>query len=205
MGCTSSFYDYLSNCQGSVKINASLEPETNYLWVISDKFNRQYSGAIVTDANGNFEIPTTELPAGLLNSYAGEFELSVKEVYSCGEVNLNMRAAYKSIIFRINSGSFVKDNLGCSYDCIPSSGANGNSAIFLLAENDTTFHLDWTTLLASLYGNNPVIQVYLRTAVDSDQYELTTVSIVKNQTAYGLASIDIDLGGPVFGGYVLIS
>jgi hypothetical protein len=141
----------------------------------------------------------------LLNSYAGEFELTVKELYSCGEVNLNMRAAYKSILFRINAGSFVKNDLGCTYQCIPSSGASGNSAVFLLAANDETFHLDWSTLLASFYGNDPVVQVYLKVSEDSESYQLSNVSVIKNQTGYGLASIDIDLGGPVFGGYVLIA
>lgn len=198
MECKSPYFDHISNCTTAVTINAHLTPNTNYQWVISDKFNNEYAGVITTDDSGNFEIDVADLPEGLLNAYGGTFSLQVKEIYSCAEVSLNLQASYDSIIFTVKAGNRVKENLGCDFICTPSS-SNGRS-IFPFTD-ETAMHIEWTALLSSLYGNIPEVQVYILIAPNT--YQLTNVSIIQNVSGDTLESIDIDFGG-VASGYVIL-
>lgn len=119
MNCSEVFTDYLVQCPESIKINSYLDPTTEYKWIITDKFGKEYAGYITTDADGKFEIPIDELPEGLLTSYSGEFELRVyatSGVYgqeTCDHVHIPLAKNYESVRFEIKAGTNQKDNIGC--------------------------------------------------------------------------------------------
>lgn len=98
---------------------AKLAPSTIYQWVITDKFNRQYAGAFETDAEGFWQIPTSALPEGLLNEYAGSFNLQVYDDpygFNCNEpVTFTIAETYDCITFDVRAGTREKNNLGCEF------------------------------------------------------------------------------------------
>lgn len=63
---STSFSDYVSANQDSVKFNAKLEPTTEYYFLITDRTGRKISKLFTTDADGLWEIPKTDLPDGFL-------------------------------------------------------------------------------------------------------------------------------------------
>lgn len=114
--CTCCFEDYLVKCSTTIQVNAKLDPITDYNWVITDKFNRQYSGAFTTDENGFWNIPIADLPAGLLTEFSGEFKL---QVYvgntNCAPINFLIAQTTDCINFTISAGTREKNNLGCTF------------------------------------------------------------------------------------------
>lgn len=120
MHCSNIFTDYVSNCQNAIAVNAVLEPVTEYKWVITDKFNKEYSGVVTTDADGHFEIPVEDLPAGLLTQYSGEFKLTIwtnTGIYGdiqCSKVPIPIAKYYDAIQFEVKGGTNEKSNIGCA-------------------------------------------------------------------------------------------
>lgn len=119
MNCSNIFSDFLVQCPESIKINSYLDPTTEYKWVITDKFGKQYSGTIESDADGHLEIPVDDLPDGLLTSYSGEFKLEIfttEGVYGqeqCNKVFIPLAKNYDHIAFEVKAGTNIKDNIGC--------------------------------------------------------------------------------------------
>lgn len=114
--CTCCFTDYIVKCSESIRVNAKLEAETDYMWVITDKFNRQYHGTFTTNSNGAFDIPVAELPAGLLTEYSGNFKLEVFDnAEACTPVKFLIAQEVDCIVFDIHAGTRVKDFLGCEF------------------------------------------------------------------------------------------
>jgi len=118
--CTCCFEDYMVKCNDNINVFARLTALTQYTWVITDKFDRQYSGIFTTDSNGFWQIPVEELPAGLLTEFSGSFKLEVYEfeVYpstSCKPVKFTIAQEYECIEFTMRAGTRVKDNLGCEF------------------------------------------------------------------------------------------
>jgi hypothetical protein len=114
--CTCCFEDYIVKCEDHIRVNAKLDPNTGYVWIITDKFNREYSGEIETDNDGYFDIPVVDLPAGLLTEYSGSFTLQIKAVNAeCGIQRFRMTKEYDCINFTVRAGTHVKDFLGCEF------------------------------------------------------------------------------------------
>lgn len=204
MSCTAPvFKDYISNCQDAIIVYAILDPGTTYKWVIKDKFGKEYAGESLTDGDGHFQIPVSDLPDGLLNSYAGTFELEVwstQGIYGdlqCHHIPIPIASYYQKLQFEVRGGTNEKSNLGCPFDCVSPDASN--SAVFPFT-NAATFDITWTTLMSSLYGNAPTIQVYHETS--PGVYQVANVSI--SQQGSPLEEINIDNGGPATG-YVLVS
>lgn len=120
MSCSTVFSDYISNCQDAITVNAVLDPSTEYKWVITDKFNKEYSGVVTTDTDGHFVIPVEDLPDGLLTQYSGEFSLSIwtnTGIYGdiqCDQVKIPIAKYYDSILFEVKGGTNQKSNIGCA-------------------------------------------------------------------------------------------
>ena len=117
MDCNSSFCDYISNCGDSLQINALLDPDTAYKYIITDKFSKEYEGEETTDDNGILVIDTTDLPDGLLNAFAGSFQLKLYRPDTNQPVLLKMAKYYDSIDFSVKSGTGTKASVGESYEC----------------------------------------------------------------------------------------
>lgn len=122
MACLPCFKDWISCGNETLQINGNLSAATAYIWYIENK-GAKYSGEVTTDENGQFTIDVSELPEGLLNPYAGTFELTVKvnDAYGCASQTWNDSAycdSYDCIVFEVVNGTAVKNTLGCPCDLI---------------------------------------------------------------------------------------
>lgn len=117
--CTTCFSDYLVQCNTEINVFAKLGAATVYQWVITDKFNRQYSGTFQTDVDGFWSIPVDELPEGLLTEYSGLFKLQVYDDpygQACNEpVTFMMAQTYDCLQFNVRAGTREKNYLGCEF------------------------------------------------------------------------------------------
>lgn len=116
--CTCCFEDYIVKCNDNINVYAQLEPTTGYMWVITDKFNRQYSGTFTTDADGFWQIPVADLPAGLLTEFSGQFKLQVffdLPDTQAAPVNFKIATITDCITFNVHAGTRVKDFLGVEF------------------------------------------------------------------------------------------
>lgn len=77
-GCGLVYCTSIPECpEGNIiKVLSKLD-DTNYMWVITDKFGGQYKDIINTDVHGDFDIDITKLPAQLLTRHSGQFKLQV--------------------------------------------------------------------------------------------------------------------------------
>lgn len=112
--CTCCFTDYLVKCSETINVFAKLTAVTEYTWVITDKFNREYSGTFTTDVDGFWEIPVEELPAGLLTEFSGSFSLQVLDG-GCKPIKFLIAQEYDCIAFDLRAGTREKNNLGCEF------------------------------------------------------------------------------------------
>lgn len=113
--CTCCFDDYIVKCDDEINVFAKLTPATSYQWVITDKFERQYSGDFTTDADGFWVIPVADLPAGLLTEFSGSFKLEVYQDGNCMPVPFLIAQKTDCIMFNIAAGDRIKNNLGCEF------------------------------------------------------------------------------------------
>lgn len=114
MSCNCCFTDYIVKCNTLLQVYAQLSPLTDYTWIITDKFEKIYSGVLTTDANGFWAIPVDELPPGLLTEYSGLFKLQVQDS-GCKPVKFKIAAEHDCIEFTVKGGTHEKDNLGCEF------------------------------------------------------------------------------------------
>lgn len=115
--CPKCYKDWISCGVESLQVTGTLDPDTAYIWTITNK-GAKYQGEATTDADGHFTIPVTDLPAAILNPYAGSFVLSVtaNDAYQCAGVSFNDSAycdAYPCIEFEVVNGTADKNTLGC--------------------------------------------------------------------------------------------
>lgn len=127
--CTRCYSDYISCGNDVLSVVSALEPNANYIWVITTSQGAKYSGAVTTDAQGHFEIDVTTLPEGLLNPYAGLFVLTVvaADAYQCNTETWNDLEgcdSYTCIEFDVVNGDQIKNTLGC-----PCGGGGGGGGI----------------------------------------------------------------------------
>lgn len=196
--CNCCFTDTLTKCQTEIQVNAMLQPEAAYRWVITDKFNNKYEGNVTTDGSGFFAIPIDELPAGMLNQYNGTFKLQVfQQDAACSAEKFKVAGVFDCIEFEVTGGTFEKNNLGCDFDCNPAS----NQSTLLLFSNETEVVIDWSTY-SPTYGNSPTISVYHEAS--PGVYTLVSVEVLQSRVNGVLQSITIDNGGAQTG-YVVIS
>lgn len=200
MQCNDCFYDYIVRCLENLYVNAQLAPATTFTWIITDKFDHQYQGTFTTDAAGFWVIPVEDLPAGLLTEFSGEFRLQVLDA-GCKPIKFKIAQEYDCITFGVRGGTRIKDTLGCEFTCMGIDGGGAQTAVFPFTNADTVT-IPWTTLLAQLYGSNPITQVFHETS--PGVYQEANVSIEHIGGVYGITSIEINNGGPATG-YVLIS
>lgn len=199
MSCNQCFTDYICHCvpyDDFIKINTALTPSAVYTWVITDKFDNQYSGQVTAETDGTLEIPIAGLPDGLLTQFGGKFTIQIQDG-DCATLKIPLAKKYDCIEIEIKGGNRGKNEIGCEIQCNQVAGAS----LLLPFTDALTVDIDWTTYSAT-YGNNPVIQVYHNTGGNNN--ELVTVEITQVRENSILTEINIDNGGAATG-YVLIS
>lgn len=200
MSCSNCFTDFLAKCNDVINVYAQLPALAlydSYRWVITDKFRNKYEGYFTVDADGFWQIPVDELPDGLLTQYSGDFSLQVYDS-GCKPVKFKVAQEYDCIDFHIKGGTFVKDNLGCSFSCTPSPASLSSIIPFT---DTAVFEITYSPYLG-LYGNAPTVQVYH--LIEDGVYQLVSVSIQQIFVDGVLTEIEIDNGG-VQTGYVILS
>jgi hypothetical protein len=193
--CSPNYQDFLVNCDEFLRVNAVFIPTTAYTWIITDKFGHEYSGSVTTDEDGVMDIAVADLPEGLLNPFGGTFVLKIQDT-ECQTLPLRMMGVYPAIEFEVKAGTREKNTLGCEVDCSIAAGSPSNSAVYeytILTPETDTRHIDWTIGQRTLYGNNPMVQVYEKQSLGV--YVLISAEVTLNSTETILDSIDIDFGG----------
>lgn len=198
MNCNCCFHDFIAKCNESLRVYAQLDPLTDYIWVIKDKFGNLYQGEFLTDADGFWSILVEELPAGLLTQYSGDFTLQVQSS-GCRPVKFKIAQEYDCIAFTIKGGTYEKNTLGCNFNCTPAVGTQTSMEQF---ENDTTVTIEWTSAMLTAFGNSPTVQVYHETS--PNVFQLVDVEVSQVFSGEVLQSIEVNNGGPATG-YILIS
>lgn len=199
MSCKSCFTDYICHCipyNDFIKINTALTPASTYNWIITDKFENQYSGSVVAENDGTLEIPIAGLPDGLLTQFGGTFKIEIQDD-ECSSLKIPIAKKYDCIEIEVKGGSREKNEIGCAIQCNQVAG----TSLLIPFTDQSTVSIDWT-LYDDIYGNNPVVQVYHNTGGNNN--ELVTVEITQVRENGVLTEINIDNGG-IATGYVLIS
>jgi len=125
MACLPCFKDYISCGNDTIAVVGNLTKSTLYTWVLTNK-GVKYSGEVTTDEiDGTFIIDVSSLPDGLLNPYAGTFELAVfigeGSGAICEPAKWNDSAycdPYDCIVFEVVNGTAVKNTIGCPCDLL---------------------------------------------------------------------------------------
>lgn len=196
--CCTCFSDFLVKCTEEIQVYAQLSPLSDYTWIITDKFDKKYSGQFTTDADGFWTIPVDQLPPGLLTEYSGSFYLEVQDS-GCKPVKFKVAQEYSCIDFVIKGGTYEKNTLGCDFSCSPAVGSQ--TALYPFeAEDEIT--IEWTSGLLAQHGNSPTVQVYHE--ISPNTYQLVDVSVQHIFTDGVLTSIVVTNSGAATG-YVLIS
>lgn len=77
--CDDIWYQSLPACVDGFTVKLpGMQPNTDYYWILTDKFEHVYSEVVTTDDNASFIISADEFPEGFFNEYAGQMELEVK-------------------------------------------------------------------------------------------------------------------------------
>ncbi len=108
------FEDIISACPESIKVNAKLTPNTQYVWIITDSHGNVYSQEFTTDGNGYGSIDTTKLPEGFCNPYNAGFNIQVKQdEESCDFIPLPFMVKYNCVDVKVVGGTLEKNQIGC--------------------------------------------------------------------------------------------
>jgi hypothetical protein len=75
--CDVCYKTTLPTCVEEIIVDAQLEANTEYTWVIEDKFGRKYSKVETTDGDGLLTISVEDLPVGLFTAFSGSFTLII--------------------------------------------------------------------------------------------------------------------------------
>lgn len=110
MSCTTCYKIKIDNCAESVTVAGELLPDTNYTWVITDKFGHEWSYVVTTDENGSFTIDLTDpmFPAGLFNQFSNlTLEVFLYET-QCEAAEMTFcEQPYTCVNFSVNPGNYV--------------------------------------------------------------------------------------------------
>jgi hypothetical protein len=98
MSCSNCFEVDLKQCPSTIELMAGLTATTDYFWVIQ-KNSRIYQKKVTTASDGKLVIDTTDLPAGLLNAYAGAFILEIRDGSNYPTI-ITLTGGYTCIVMR---------------------------------------------------------------------------------------------------------
>jgi hypothetical protein len=82
-------------------------PDTDYYWILSDKFEHVYSEVVTTDTEGAFIISADDFPDGFFNEFAGQMELEIKgNPYYCEPTQFDVcGVTYNKIVIDFKHGN----------------------------------------------------------------------------------------------------
>lgn len=113
--CSGIYYQSLPACADGFTVQLpGLQPDADYWWILTDKFNHVYSDVVTTDSEGAFIIGEESFPDGFFNEFAGQMELEVKgNPYYCEPLEFTVCGqTYNRIVF-----DFKRGNLPAKIPC----------------------------------------------------------------------------------------
>jgi hypothetical protein len=102
-GCDTCYEAKIDSCAETIMLDAGLEPSTDYIVIIKDKFNSTFKLAVTSGVDGKLEFNTSALPVGLLNPFAGAFTLTVQLAEECTDTELTLcETQYTCVAITVN-------------------------------------------------------------------------------------------------------
>lgn len=72
---------------------------TDYYWILTDKFDHVYSEVVTTDGDGAFVISADDFPGAFFNEHAGQMTLEVKgNPYYCESLGFTICGVYYDML-----------------------------------------------------------------------------------------------------------
>ncbi len=105
--CGNIYYQSLPACADGFTVQLpGTSPNTDYYWILTDKFDHVYSEVVTTDANGAFVISADDFPDGFFNQFAGQMELEIKgNPYYCEALTFTVCGTeYNRIVIDFKQG-----------------------------------------------------------------------------------------------------
>ena len=112
--CSSVLFMQFSECEDSFTFQISLTPNTDYAYLLTDKFGNKYKNTFTSNSDGSLTINKSDFQDFTFTSASGNFTLSIKEhMNSCNNINfVYCDAEFESITF-----SFSKNHLNLMPTC----------------------------------------------------------------------------------------
>ena len=114
MHCNDVLFVKFSECKDSFTFPISLTPNTDYAYLLTDKFGNKYKNTFTSNSDGLLTINKSDFQDFTFTSASGNFTLSIKEhMNSCNNINfVYCDAEFESITF-----SFSKNHLNLMPTC----------------------------------------------------------------------------------------
>lgn len=77
MSCACCYKIILAECPDAITLQAGLQANTLYYYVITDKFGNQYGKQVESDGDGYITIDADDFPKGYFMNFSGQFELKI--------------------------------------------------------------------------------------------------------------------------------
>ena len=77
VNCDTCFEVLIGDCLDDINLSLGLTPSTLFFFRLIDKFGATYNFSQTTDGSGDFTLDRSQLPDGLINQFAGEFQLQI--------------------------------------------------------------------------------------------------------------------------------
>lgn len=114
MHCDDVLFVKFSECEDSFTFPISLTPNTDYAYLLTDKFGNKYKDTFTSNSDGSLTINKSDFQDFTFTSASGNFTLSIKEhMNSCNNIKfVYCDAEFESITF-----SFSKNHLNLMPTC----------------------------------------------------------------------------------------
>ena len=114
MHCDDVLFVKFSECEDSFTFPISLTPNTDYAYLLTDKFGNKYKNTFTSNSDGSLTINKSDFQEFTFTRASGNFTLSIKEhMNSCNNINF----AYCDAEFESITFSFSKNHLNLMPTC----------------------------------------------------------------------------------------
>lgn len=130
-GCQKSYKDYIIGSPDSVTVHVLLQPDTSYLWELTDGQRNIYQQEFTTDGDGYGVIDMSVLPEGFANAYQAPLIIRVKlSDAECTHVPLVIVQRFQEIQMGFRAGTATKDWIGC-----PIEPPGPSESVYMITED----------------------------------------------------------------------
>lgn len=119
---TTSLNDYLAGDQTNIVVNGILQPDTNYVWEVTDGYGNMYYIPFTTNSEGLGTIDSSQLPDNFINAHQLPVTIKAKRsVSSCDYEKISFIQKFESMKVEFKNNATTKGYIGCAIDILPPS------------------------------------------------------------------------------------